>query len=78
MATNVDSLLEKAVQEVDNIYSGEEFKVKDLFKGYEWRRIPLSKRLLLGTLFLNYVNSAGGNLIATEKTASKQQQYKKI
>ena len=30
-----------------------------MFKGYEWNRISRSDRLLLGTLFLNYVHTTG-------------------
>ena len=51
--------------------------VKDLFKGYEWKRILRSDRLLLGTLFLNYVNTVSGVIKTIEKTSSNQQQYKK-
>ncbi|MDI9540906.1 MAG: single-stranded DNA-binding protein, partial [Bacillota bacterium] len=50
---------------------------KDLFKGYVWNRIPRKDRLLLGTLFLNYVNKMEGNIKAIEKTSSNQQRYKK-
>ncbi|NMB07494.1 MAG: DUF1413 domain-containing protein, partial [Tissierellia bacterium] len=48
-------------------------------KGYVWNRIPRKDRLLLGTLFLNYVNKLNGEGIkAIEKTSSNQQRYKKI
>ena len=57
--------------------TGEQFLLKDLFKGYEWNRISRSERLLLGTLFLNYINTTKGNITAIEKTSSGQQQYKK-
>ena len=59
--SDVNSLLEKAVKETKNVFSGEKFLVKDLFKGYEWNRISRSERLLLGTLFLNYINTTKGN-----------------
>ena len=52
---DVNTLLDMAIKEADNLFDGEEFLVKDLFKGYEWNRIPRKDRLLLGTLFLNYV-----------------------
>nr|WP_321295692.1 DUF1413 domain-containing protein [uncultured Sphaerochaeta sp.] len=29
--------------------------VKDLFKGYEWNRIPKRDRTMLGSLFLSYI-----------------------
>ena len=74
--SDVNYLLEKAVLETANISNGEKFLIKDLFKGYEWNRISRSDRLLLGTLFLNYINSSEKNIIAIEKTSSGQQQYR--
>ena len=74
--SDVNYLLEKAVLETENISNGEKFLIKDLFKGYEWNRISRSDRLLLGTLFLNYINSSEKTIIAIEKTSSGQQQYR--
>ncbi|MDD2476101.1 MAG: single-stranded DNA-binding protein [Dysgonamonadaceae bacterium] len=74
---DVNDLLEIAINETDKLYDGEIFLVKDLFKGYEWNRIPRNDRLLLGTLFLNYTNKANGCIQAIEKTSSGQQKYKK-
>lgn len=76
--SNVNKLLEQAISEIDFVETEEIFLVKDLFKGYEWKRIPRSDRLLLGTLFLNYVNVVSKVVIPIEKTSSNQQQYKKI
>jgi hypothetical protein len=75
---DVNTLLDMAIKEADNLFDGEEFLVKDLFKGYEWNRIPRKDRLLLGTLFLNYVNKTNNKIIAVEKTSSNQQKYKRI
>lgn len=75
---DVNVLLEEAVRESASLDDGEVFLVKDLFKGYIWNRIPLRDRLLLGTLFLNYVHQLNGSLQAIEKTSSHQQRYKKI
>ena len=75
MKKDVNSLLERAILESANLCSGEVFLVKDLFKGYEWNRIPRKDRLLLGTLFLNHVNKINGTIKATEKTTSGQQRY---
>ncbi|MDK2965011.1 single-stranded DNA-binding protein [Lacrimispora sp.] len=74
---NVNELLENAISETDNLRDGEIFLLKDLFKGYEWNRIPRNDRLLLGTLFLNYINSFDRKVRAIEKTSSGQQKYKK-
>lgn len=75
---NVNDLLSYAVLESEKVLSDEFFLVKDLFKGYEWNRIPRKDRLLLGTLFLNYVNKEKNNIVPIEKTSSGQQRYKKI
>lgn len=74
--SDVNELLEEAISETENLNDGEVFLVKDLFKGYVWNRIPRKDRLLLGTLFLNWVNKTDGNLKAIEKTSSNQQRYK--
>jgi hypothetical protein len=73
---DVNELLEIAIKETENLMDDEIFLVKDLFKGYEWNRIPRNDRLLLGTLFLNYVNKTNGKILAIEKTSSGQQKYK--
>ncbi|MPN33781.1 hypothetical protein SDC9_181273 [bioreactor metagenome] len=73
---DVNELLEIAIKEAENLMDAEIFLVKDLFKGYEWNRIPRNDRLLLGTLFLNYVNKTNGKIQAIEKTSSGQQKYR--
>ena len=77
---NINDLLQIAIKETVNLKSGEKFLLKDLFKGYEWNRILRKDRLLLGTLFLNYVNSKENDkcIKAVEKTSSNQQKYEKI
>lgn len=68
-------LLENAIKETDLLNQGEIFLARDLFKGYEWNRISRRDRLLLGTLFLNYVNKQQGNIKIITKTSSGQQRY---
>lgn len=75
MAT-ANSFLEMAKKETENLISGEVFLVRDLFKGYEWNRISRSDRLLLGTLFLNYIKNADTQIEIIEKTTSGQQKYR--
>ena len=70
-------LMKKALNELTNLQSGE-FLLKDLFKGYEWNRISRGDRLLLGTLFLNYVNSEHVNVAPMEKSSSGQQKYQRL
>lgn len=76
--SDVNDMLEKAVYELRFLKKDEIFLVRDLFKGYEWKRIPRNDRLLLGTLFLNYINRIEERVNAIEKTSSNQQQYKII
>ena len=76
--TDVNMLLAEAIKEAQNLYEGEVFLVKDLFKGYLWNRIPRKDRLLLGTLFLNSVNQMDADLKAIEKTSSNQQKYMRV
>ena len=73
----VNDLLEMAIAETNNLQSGEEFLVKDLFKGYLWNRIPVKDRLLLGTLFLNHFTNNERSVQAIAKTSSNQQKYRK-
>ena len=74
---DVNELLAIAIKETDRLNNGEVFLVRDLFKGYEWNRINRSERLLLGTLFLNYINKLDSSIQAIEKTSSGQQKYEK-
>ena len=53
---NINDLLDNAKYELKFILPGEEFLLKDLFKGYEWKRIKQADKSILGTLFMNYVN----------------------
>ncbi|MFB6468537.1 single-stranded DNA-binding protein [Cytobacillus sp. Hz8] len=73
---DVNELLNVAIKETERLKQGEIFLVKDLFKGYEWNRIPRNQRLLLGILFLNRVNSLKDFIQVFEKTSSGQQKYK--
>jgi hypothetical protein len=57
----------------------EVFTVKDLFTGIEWKRIPLGKRIQLGSRFFSEVNNNKiTGIWPTDKTTQNQQQYKKF
>ena len=64
MATTND-LLTQAIKETKHLHCSEVFLVRNLFKGYAWNRISRKDRLLLGTLFLNYVHTVGTHLEPT-------------
>jgi hypothetical protein len=75
----MNPLLTAAIKELSNLTTGEVFLVKDLFKGYEWKRLDISTRLTLGILFLNEIrNNASLGITLLDKTSSNQQKYKKI
>ena len=42
--SDINVLLEKAVNETAELSDGEVFLLRDLFKGYEWNRISRSNR----------------------------------
>lgn len=73
--SDINVLLEMALNETANLSNGEVFLLRDLFKGYEWNRISRSNRLLLGTLFLNKISSENHEIVANEKSSSGQQKY---
>lgn len=72
---DVNFLLGIAIKEMKNLKVNEVFLLIELFKGYEWNRIERKDRLLLGTLFRNYVKSENSNVKILEKTSSGQQKY---
>ena len=75
---DVNNLLEYAINESKLIVKDEIFLVKDLFKGYEWKKIAKADRLWLGREFLNGVkNKKVKNIEIMEKTSSNKQVYKK-
>ncbi len=75
----VNELLNEAIKELSNLEVGEIIFVRELFKGYKWNRIERSKRLLLGTLFLNKVQTDYKKEIEPlDKTVSGQKKYKII
>ena len=41
---NVNELLAVAIEETHQLHKGEEFIVRDLFKGYEWNRVSRGRQ----------------------------------
>lgn len=72
--------LKQAIAETINLKSGEEFLVKDLFKGYEWNRLAIGERRTLGSLFLNEVKNGQLYLVIeiVNKNSANQQLYIKL
>lgn len=76
----LDDLVEIVISTLDDVQSGEEFIIKDLFRGIEWNRIPKGMRTKLGSMILGLTN--GKKLSAViqpvKKTPQNQQIYIKI
>ena len=74
--TTVNELFDEAKKLLADVPSGTEFKVQDLFRGYEWKDIPVGIRSRLGARFLIFAESEGINLVGiSEKSKQNQQKY---
>ncbi|BFH61149.1 MULTISPECIES: single-stranded DNA-binding protein [Paenibacillus] len=77
--TSLEDLMNIAKATVPSLDQGEEFLVKDLFRGFEWNRIAKGNRTKLGSMFLNYAeNHASNSLEILGKTPQNQQMYRKL
>ncbi len=75
LIVDVNILLEQAKNEMKNLKNNELVTLKDLFKGYEWKRITQGDKSKLGILFLNYAQQ--DEKISVAKVGNSWQ-YKKI
>ena len=77
--TSLKDLLELAKEATGDVVSGEEFIVKDLFRGFEWKRIDRSNRTKLGSMYFAYAQNGGSIVIKQlDKTPQNQQKYCKL
>ncbi|GAA0866459.1 DUF1413 domain-containing protein [Paraclostridium tenue] len=77
--TSLEELFAIVKNTLNELNSGEEFIVKDLFRGFEWNRIAKGNRTKLGSMVFNFVNHEGSTIIdLLGKTPQNQQKYKKI
>lgn len=74
----VNVLLDRAKAELSQLLPGEVFFVRNLFKEYERNRISRSDRLLLDTLFLNFIKTVDIGIEPIEERSSGQQRYQMI
>lgn len=77
--TSMEDLLLAAKTALRDVESGELVIVRDLFRGFEWNRIPTGRRSRLGGLFNDYAHSTEGSQLVEDKgkNAQHQQQYLK-
>lgn len=81
---NENISLEELVQMVDStlpyVEVDEEFIIKDLFRGFEWKRIPKAMRTKLGSMILALAEGEklSQNIEPIRKTPQNQQIYKKV
>lgn len=72
-----EDLMGEAVKTVEEVESGEVFIVSDLFRGFEWKRLPAKTRKELGRIFSSRMDGVDSPVIAEEKTQYNQQKYRK-
>ena len=77
---NKSVTLEELIQMVNSalpyVESGEKFIVRDLFRGFEWNRIPRALRTKLGSMIL--ILSGNGGLSSSIKPIGKTPQNQQI
>ncbi|MGN7299087.1 DUF1413 domain-containing protein [Ferdinandcohnia sp. SAFN-114] len=77
--TSLEELLVIAKDTIKEIEKGEEFIVKELFRGFEWNRIGKGNRTKLGAMFFNFAENEGKqHLKGIGKTPQNQQKYRKL
>ena len=75
---SVNDHLQVCLKEMQELESGEEFMVRDLWKGYQWNRLPKADRLMLGRFFYDTVTKQNPCPVEVlDKSASNQQKYRK-
>lgn len=74
---SVNDLLDEAMRTLEDVESGETFTVSDLFRGFEWKRLPMGTRIKLGSQFFEVTKDINSPIIPQEKTPQNQQKYTK-
>jgi hypothetical protein len=77
--TTLKELFEIAKNTINEVEQGEEFIVKELFRGIEWNRIAKGNRTKLGAMFFSFSENEGnGIIVGIGKTPQNQQKYRKL
>lgn len=74
--TSLADLLLAAQTALRDVEPGEIFTVRDLFRGFEWNRLPRGVPSKLGTLFFVYAEKEGKDLIEIPKEDDKNKKTK--
>ena len=78
-STSLETLFAQALKQLQEVHSGEVFRVRDLFCGLEWKRIDVGTRIRLGAKFFAYARAEGAAVVVPlDKNAQNQQQYQKL
>lgn len=74
---SLNELMRMVNSSLHDVERGEEFKVQDLFRGFEWKRIPRAMRTKLGSMVLILAKSGSlsSKIEPTRKTSLQQQMY---
>lgn len=76
--SSLSELFDFACLSTKDLEVGEVFLVRDLFRGFEWSRIPKGNRTKLGAMFFAHVqHDAFDQFEPLGKTPQNQQMYKK-
>lgn len=76
--STLSELYDYAILSARDVDSGEVFIVRDLFRGFEWNRIPKGLRIKLGSMFYAYAQEAASSEFQIlDKTPQNQQKYRK-
>jgi len=77
--TSLQTLLNTAIAALNDVAPGEEFTVKELFRGFEWKRVQQGYRIKLGGMFFDYAKKDGAALLMIcGKTPQNQQIYRRL
>lgn len=75
----IDELLKSAIATLPELRRDEIFTVKELFRAFEWNRIPVGNRTRLGIKFFAYVKDTDNSTVKSlDKTKQNQQRYIKL
>ena len=75
--STLSELYDHAILSARDVVNGEVFIVRDLFRGFEWNRVPKGLRIKLGSMFYAYAQgAASGELEILDKTPQNQQKYR--